>query len=90
MAQKQVREGRLRPELLRSHLKARISLNIYDTLIYDIPKDRRLSHLSTDIRHINRPILILGKTEITFLKFQLYFLNSDFSFNNESIAFTFL
>ena len=57
-----VREGRPRPDLLRSHLKAHISLNIYDTLIYDIPKNRRLSHLSTDIRHINRPILILGKT----------------------------
>ena len=59
-----VREGRPRPDLLRSHLKAHISLNIYDTLIYDIPKNRRLSHLSTDIRHINRPILILGKQDI--------------------------
>ena len=57
-----VREGRLRPDLLWSHLKVHISLNIYDTLIYDIPKNRGVSHLSTDVRHINRYILIFERT----------------------------
>ena len=57
-----VREGRLRPDSLWSHLKVHISLNIYDTLIYDIPKNRGLSHLFTDVRHINRHILILERT----------------------------
>ena len=35
-----VREGRLRPDLLRSHLTIHISLNIYDNLMYDLPKNR--------------------------------------------------
>ena len=34
-----VREGRLRPDLLRSHLTVHISLTIYDKLMYDIPKN---------------------------------------------------
>ena len=57
-----VREGRLRPDLLWSHLKVHISLNIYDTLIYDVPKNRGLSHHVTDVRHINTHILILEST----------------------------
>ena len=51
-----VREGRLRPDLLWSHLT--VSLDKYDTLMYDIP----MSHLFTDIMHINRHKLILGRT----------------------------
>ena len=71
-----VREGRLRPGLLWSHLKVHISLNIYATLIYDIPKNRGLSHLFTDVRHINRHILILERTGHQFL----FFLNFNYNF----------
>ena len=55
-------EGMLSPNLLWSHLKIHISLNIYDTLIYDIQQNRGLSHLFTDVRHINRHIFILERT----------------------------
>ena len=58
----EVREGRLRPYLLRPHLKVHISLNIYDTLMCDITKNRGLSQLFTDVRHINRHVSILGRT----------------------------
>ena len=75
-----VREGRPRPDLLRSHLKVHISLNIYDTLMYDIPKNKGLSHLFTVIRYTNRQILLLERTghqdffEISTIIFELGFL----------------